>query len=123
MVEYRKPAKAAAWLTIVIAVPVLGFALYYFMAREYEQRRAVRRRNSRMRPESRAHIASLARAAHDRDALPASIATEYPRLADYMLRQRDMPVTFGNEVELYEDGEGAFAAMLRAMEAARDHIH
>src|SRR5262249_3658334 len=53
------------------------------------------------------------------DALPAS----WEDLARLARRMGAFPVTAGNQVALYYDGQSAFDAMLEAIRSARHHIH
>ena len=123
VVEFRHPGKTVAWLIIMIVFPLVGFVLYYFLAREYNQRRKMRRRSAKMPPETRVFIASLAEPIHDRSELPGGIAEGHPRLFDYLSRLPDAPITRENTASVYTDGEQTYTAMLEAMEQATDHIH
>jgi cardiolipin synthase len=69
-VEYRKPSKTVAWLTIMIFIPVIGSMLYYYLARSYKQRRKVKRYSGQISIQTRAYFTTLAHLVHpmgDRD--------------------------------------------------------
>ncbi len=48
VIEFRNPNKTVAWLMILFVVPLIGFVMYYFMAKEYTHRRKVRRRTRKI---------------------------------------------------------------------------
>lgn len=121
--EFRHPSKATAWLMIMIVFPLVGFVMYYFLAREYKQRRKLRRRRSRLPSETRAFLASLAQPLHDRSELPSKLAKQHPRMLDYFCRLSDSPITRNNKTVIYSEVMQTYEAMLQSMEQAQDHIH
>ncbi|WP_313637199.1 PLDc N-terminal domain-containing protein [Paenibacillus sp.] len=46
IVEYRRSNKAIVWLIILFLFPLLGFILYYFVAKEYSCHRTLRRKKT-----------------------------------------------------------------------------
>jgi len=48
ILEFRHPAKTMAWLLILYILPIVGFVMYYFFARDYSTRKKVRRAGGRL---------------------------------------------------------------------------
>ncbi|MFF2157577.1 cardiolipin synthase [Paenibacillus chitinolyticus] len=123
VVEFRNPNKTVAWLMILFILPVIGFIMYYFLAKEYSQRRHVKRKNRRvlgeMQREMRRELESTKKG---RDYPVPSIVKE-PRLFGLLSNIPSSPITRNNEVEVLTNAEAAYEAMFAAMENAKHHIH
>lgn len=118
--EFRHPGKAVAWLMIVLILPVLGFLLYYFLARDYSRRRMKRLCSNNA---AEASPCLTAKADGEAASLPAGLEEAYPRLIGYLRHLPGAPITRGNVVETYTAGEPLYEAMMAEMERATDHIH
>lgn len=120
--EFRYPSKTVAWLVILFVFPIIGFVMYYFLAKEYRQRKIVRRRGLRYIPdprhESRRYAAS---AGLDESAMDG--LWKEPRLYALLNNIPSASFTKQNEVRVLTDAEMAYPAMLEAMERARETIH
>ncbi|MEI7026487.1 cardiolipin synthase [Paenibacillus sp. y28] len=121
--EHRHPAKAVAWLVILYLFPLFGFALYYFIAKRYTQRRKLRRQGIRMLVEIRRVMARHVNPVKDPEQMGGSGLASVPRLFNLLNRIPASQITSCNEVKVLKDGEETFAAILAAMEGARRHIH
>lgn len=123
--EFRHPGKAVAWLMIVLVVPFAGFLLYFFLARDYSSRRAIRRQSKRREKEAETFMADVLgteQSEGDRP-LPAGLEEAHSQLIGYLRHMADAPITRGNTADVYATGEPLYEAMMAAMEQARDHIH
>lgn len=122
VVEHRRPNKAIAWLIILFLFPLIGFLLYYFVAKEYSHRRTVRRKANRHLEQMKADLSTQCRQQVAGDLLDQTIRHENKLLA--LLKNIPFaPITTCNETTVFADGAQAFEAMLEAMAEARDHIH
>lgn len=119
--EYRHPSKAVAWLMVLFILPVIGFVMYYFLAKEYTRRRKVKRKNRNMMKEIRRDLIWQSRN-RDRDRPPLEIEEDH-RLYGLLRSLPGSLITKCNETTVYANAEPAYHAMLEAMEAAQDHIH
>jgi cardiolipin synthase A/B len=108
----REPTSAIAWCLLVLFLPVLGIFLFVLLG--YQSVHVPLRRKRR-------HAAGF----RDRPRTPtrASAADGYEGLAGLAQRLGAEPMTDGNAVELYHDGESAYTAMLAAIRTAERHIH
>lgn len=121
--EFRRPEKAVAWLSILFILPVIGFIMYYFLAKSYTQRRKVKRKTRVMMKEMRRDMARLARILKKSNQEPKREIEKDERLFSLLSNLPGAPITTCNDVEFYYSAEEAYEAILEAMEKAEDHIH
>ncbi|MFD0697598.1 cardiolipin synthase [Paenibacillus sp. GCM10027628] len=121
--EYRRPAKTVAWLLVMFIFPVIGFIMYYFLAKEYSQRKMVRRKGPRKIAERQHqlmnHVAMLDRSEHS----SFYELYEEPRLCGLLLNIPGSPITPNNQVEVLTNAEATYASMLESIKQAKKHIH
>lgn len=123
LIEFRHPEKTVAWLLILFILPLIGFVMYYFVAKEYRQRKIVRRKGFRILDEMQRAIAS------SRDKMDTlSEAGRYeirnhPRLFGLLLNMPGAPITKHNEVEVLTNAKSAYPSMLDAIAQAKHHVH
>ncbi|SDE30714.1 cardiolipin synthase [Paenibacillus sp. UNCCL117] len=123
LVEVRNPSKAMAWLFILFIVPVVGFAVYYFLAKDYTQRRKVKRIGHR-------YVSDLKD--YGKKQKPQAMGIDEDRIRGWRSEPRlfallnNIPgslITMRNEVRVLTDAVEAYPAMLAAMEQAVRFIH
>ncbi|MFC9707031.1 cardiolipin synthase [Paenibacillus sp. NPDC056933] len=123
LLEFRNPAKAVAWLFILICVPLIGFVVYYFVAQDYSKRKKVRKGGSRIFREIRETIWEQAHIIENASQMPDSRYIHQHRLFNLLSHLSESPITGCNKSKVLTNGEEAFAAMLKAMEQAEHHLH
>ncbi|MGG1553565.1 cardiolipin synthase [Paenibacillus ferrarius] len=110
--EYKRPAKSVAWLSILYIFPIIGFVVYYFMAREYVRRKRVYRDHREERlPSVREEGA---------ESWPASMDE---RLCEWLRRIPGAPLTVRNRVTVLTNAATTYDALLEDLELAQRHIH
>ncbi|MCD1259568.1 cardiolipin synthase [Paenibacillus athensensis] len=119
--EFRRPSKAVAWLLVLFIFPIIGFVMYYFLAKEYSQRSKVRRRGLHPPAEQQQRLVQGAPDTGADDLL--SELRQVPRLWGLLQHIPGAPLTSRNEVEILTNAETAYTAMLEALERAERHIH
>ncbi|MCR8636693.1 cardiolipin synthase [Paenibacillus radicis (ex Xue et al. 2023)] len=121
--EFRHPSKTVAWLVILFVFPIIGFIMYYFLAKEYTQHKKVRRKKLRYIPnpqyEGRRYAASQI---HGEEIQHDNICSE-SRLYALLNNIPSSSFTQQNEVRVLTNADMAFTAMLEAMEKAKLYIH
>lgn len=122
VLEYRHPNKALAWLAILLVLPVAGLLMYYFLARQYGQKRRISRQPKEAWEMLRRDMDRLTLFYRPGEGGFREIERA-PRLSGLLLHLPGAPVTRRNRVEFYHAGEEFFTALLEAMEQAEDHIH
>jgi cardiolipin synthase A/B len=114
--EKRPPVATLAWILSLIALPYVGFLVFFFLG----PRRLVRKRLRHKRARGgRATMKELA-------PVPSQRAVEDPRVAqlDRLVRGAGEPgVDLCEEVELFHDAASTYDAIEAAIRAAKHHVH
>lgn len=120
--EHRRPAHAVAWLFILFVVPIVGFALYYFLAREYRRRRKTRRRSG---PDERmrAEIVGRSRVVERAEEMQSPEFAAQERLFRLFRKSGAAPITGCNRSRVLTNAESAYEAMMDAIREAKHHVH
>ena len=118
ILERRDPARTLAWLLIVIFLPVLGFVLYLVFGRHFRKRRMTAQKRVLNN-----YIYPLDETFSDSQFNLPGIPPSKEGLIHLILNNTEYPVTLYNDVQVLTDGSQIFPAMMKAMEAAREHIH
>lgn len=113
----RKPSTGMAWLLLIMIEPIIGFSIFLLFGR-------TRLGNRRVKRQRRAIAAIRERAdrlplSFDSARLPAPIA----RVAALNHHLGALPLTGGNEVQLWPDYRGVIEEMAREVDRARSHVH
>ncbi|MGG1879953.1 cardiolipin synthase [Paenibacillus cisolokensis] len=123
LLEFRNPSKAVAWLFILFCLPFLGFVLYFFIARDYQKRFKFRDKGSKVFREIREHLWKRVTVVEKPEEMNNPEFRGHLRLFNLLNHLSESPITGCNETRVLTDGEETYAAMLKAMEEAKDHIH
>jgi cardiolipin synthase len=116
---HREPASRAAWIILVVALPVVGIIAYILLGETSIGRRRVAR--------SRKVLARLPQIASARSGNEADLEAEFPTRFAPLFRLGETingfaPVS-GNKGQLMADSNAAIDNMVADMDAASDHIH
>ncbi len=113
----RKPSTGMAWLLLIMIEPIIGFSIFLLLGRtRLGNRRITRQKAAIAAIRERADELPLS---FDSTVLPAPIA----RVADLNHHLGALPLTGGNEVQLWPDYAGVIEEMAREVERARSHVH
>ncbi|WP_135554931.1 cardiolipin synthase [Paenibacillus cymbidii] len=115
VLEFRQPSKAIAWMLILFIFPIIGFVLYYFLAKGYKNRRTIRRKGNRHMREVRRDLLRERKKSPD--------INRDPRLFGLLSNLPGSPATECNDVTILTNAAPTFEALLDAMAHAQDHIH
>ncbi|NOU66195.1 cardiolipin synthase [Paenibacillus sp. LMG 31461] len=120
--EYKRPAKSIAWLSILFIFPIIGFIMYYFIAREYARRKKVHGHSSdnsdMQKLQSAPYTVSL-----DAQKGGDSFLLGEQRLREWLRHVPHAPITGMNQVDVLTNADVTYEAMLEEIGKARDHIH
>ena len=116
LLEKRSPVATLAWILSLIALPYVGFALYFFLG----PRRVFRKRLRHRRARGAVQPTTPMLAADDpaRDADPRAL--QLIRLA---AKLGEPPADRLDEVEIFHDPNLAYEAMMKAIAEAKHHVH
>lgn len=120
IIEFRHPAKSVAWLMILFIIPLIGFIVYYFMAKQYSHRRKV---GGKDRERIRAIVNSLSRDIDESARHGVVAGRPEQRMHAMIERLPDQPITRHNRTVLLQNGEMTYDSIFRAVERAKHHIH
>jgi len=120
--EFRRPAKAVAWLLILFVFPLIGFVMYYFMAKDFQRRRTVRKRGV-IAGEHRLKALRRCKLVNRISDLGEGRFDHQERLFSLLHNLAQSPITGCNTVRILNDGQATFDAILQAMAEAKHHIH
>jgi len=123
IVEFRRPSKTIAWLSISFLFPIVGFLFYYFMAQEYRQRTVVRRRQEAVAEEEVRHRLPRMHAVRSIDELPNERLREERRLFGLLQSFPDALITKRNDTTVLASAQETYRLMLQDIEGAESHIH
>lgn len=121
--EYRHPSKTVAWIVILFMFPLVGFIMYYFLAKEYSQRQKVRSKGIRYVTDIRYLGKKHSTSEHPLEEGKLDGWRDEPRLFAMLSNIPGSIITQLNEIKVLTNAEQAYPVILEAMEQATDHIH
>lgn len=121
--ERRDASSTWAWLMVLFFIPILGFLIYLLLGRQL-------RKKHLFRWEGRDKIGIDKLIDYQLDAIEQGTfefrlddALDYKDLINMHLRNNHAVLTQDNAVQIFNDGEAKFNALIEDMEQAKDHIH
>ncbi|QGQ98514.1 cardiolipin synthase [Paenibacillus psychroresistens] len=120
--EFRYPSKTVAWLVILFIFPLIGFVMYYFMAKTYSQKRKSKRKGQRVMKEIRRDLQKIAQRSDEAD-VPLHGVWKHQRLFGLLHNLPGCVICKHNSVTTFAETKEMFDALKSAIEAAKDHIH
>ncbi len=109
VLQKREPAATISWVLSLAMLPYLGFLIYFLFGPQKIKRQRLRRVLSRAGVQN-----------YGSTVMPDDGASELGVLAKAVT---GLPPSLSNRIELLEDGGATFEAILRAVAAARNHVH
>lgn len=123
VVEFRNPSKSVAWLMVLFIFPIVGFVMYYYLAREYKHRRKIRRKSRKLLDEMHRDLESKARAITKNPSLARCDVFKEQRMMGLLTNMPDSPITSCNRVEILSDTVSTYKAIFTAIEQAKQFVH
>ncbi|MHC5267770.1 cardiolipin synthase [Enterococcus sp. LJL98] len=120
---FRRPRSIAsvfAWMLALVFLPGVGFLLYLFAGRRIDQEVIVRL-NSHY--EKRMVEINQMIEEHNRFFISESVSSSSELLKDYFNHSEESPVTRGNRVTLFVDGQEKFTQLFKDIQQAKTTIH
>lgn len=113
LLEKRSPVATVAWILCLAALPMLGFAVFYFLGPRYLHRK--RDRHKRARLAVRARLQKLGKAPEEQASTRQFMRLVYEAGGD--------PPTTATDVTYLATSEQCYAAINRAIDDAQHHVH
>ncbi|WP_440897870.1 cardiolipin synthase [Amphibacillus sp. Q70] len=120
--EHKNPTSTWSWLLVLTFIPLGGFLLYLMFGRKLSRKKLFIWDNKSRFGVKNAVENQLQLLAEDSFPIPDHF--ENNRDLFYLhLRNNDAILTQENEVEIYNDGQAKFDALIKDIESAKHHIH
>jgi cardiolipin synthase len=121
--DTRNNTKTLAYLLFAIFAPFIGMAFYFLFGINYRNRKMYSKKlinNHTIAAKLKGYIHQ-----YSLETFNQSDATvkNYKELANMLLKESTSPLTSDNEVTLLLNGENKFPELIRALKAAKQHIH
>jgi cardiolipin synthase len=113
LLQRRSAAATLAWLLVLVFLPGVGLVVYRLLGPLRLKRKRLRRRLGRRVVEDALSAMESLRAAGPNELQVARVP----------IAMREAPPLHAQAVDLYFDGNAAYAAIFAAIEAAREHVH
>jgi cardiolipin synthase len=113
LLQRRSAAATLAWLLVLVLLPGVGLIIYRLLGPLRLTRKRLKRRLGRRLVEDALNAMESLRAA----------GLNELQVARVPIAMREAPPLHARAIDLYVDGESAYAAIFAAIEAARQHVH
>ncbi len=123
ILEKRSPFKTAAWIMALILLPIFGVIFYLIFGQEYRKRKMFSTRGLKgLKKLRRVASEQLSEISQTKQNSPGELQ-EKEHIIRLLLNNSNALLTKGNQLEILKDGTETFAAIFKAIEKARHHIH
>jgi cardiolipin synthase len=123
VLEKRSPYKTAAWILLLILLPVFGVVFYLFFGQEYRKRKLYSRKGikslGQYRKLSMKQLRQFELAFSNLD----KKILEKENIIRLLLNNSDALLTTGNKLKILVNADQTFKAIFSAIKNARHHIH
>ena len=113
--DNRQPAKTMAWALVIWFVPVVGIVFYLFFGINTRKERMISQRSL-----DQLSKRSMLEFVEQKD---LTLPEDYKAVIDLFVNENLSLPFKNNEVRIFTDGYAFFPALLREIDAAKDHIH
>jgi cardiolipin synthase len=115
VMDNRQPAKTMAWALVIVFLPVVGIVFYLFFGLNHRRERLVEQRSL-----DQLSKRSMLEFVEQKD---LTLPEDYKAVIDLFVNENLSLPFKNNEVRIFTDGYAFFPALLREIDAAKDHIH
>ena len=115
VMDNRQPAKTMAWALVIWFVPVVGIVFYLFFGINTRKERMISQRSL-----DQLSKRSMLEFVEQKD---LTLPEDYKAVIDLFVNENLSLPFKNNEVRIFTDGYAFFPALLREIDAAKDHIH
>lgn len=123
VLEKRSPFKTAAWILVLVLIPIFGLIFYLFFGQDYRKRKIFSRKGLYELGKLRVLISKQLRAINRRNFNLQQIPPDKENLISLLLKNSNALLTTGNRVEILNNGEETFREIFTSIQHARHHIH
>ncbi|AMP20880.1 hypothetical protein AZF37_06625 [endosymbiont 'TC1' of Trimyema compressum] len=117
--QRRDPASTTAWLLIFVALPGIGFIVYYFFGRDLSKKKVFHFEDSEKKL-----IIKIANQKRTEKKCKIRCEIEDQREIIRLIGQLDkLPISYDNEVDFYMNGHDKFKAFMEDIENAKEEVN
>ena len=123
ILEKRSPYKTAAWILVLILIPVFGVIFYLIFGQEYRKQKLFSRSGVKSLGKIRNLSLRQLRQIRTKNKYHNNIIHDKENIIRLLLNNSNSLLTTGNEVKILESGKNTFKAIFEAIKNAEHHIH
>ncbi len=123
VLEKRSPYKTAAWILVLILVPIIGLFFYLFFGQEYRKRKLYSRKGIKSLSKIRKLSSQQLRDIGQTHLNLNEKVLEKENIIRLLLNNSDSLLTTGNQLAILNNGNETFQAIFEAIKNAKHHIH
>ncbi len=123
VLEKRSPYKTAAWILVLILVPIFGVIFYLIFGQEYRKRKLFSRSGIKSLGKIRKLSTKQLREIDQTHLNLEEKILEKSNIIRLLLNNSSALLTTGNKLKILNDGKQTFDAIFKAIFKAKHHIH
>ncbi|MGM0620149.1 MAG: cardiolipin synthase [Bacteroidota bacterium] len=123
VLEKRSPYKTAAWILLLVLLPVFGVVFYLFFGQEYRKRKLYSRKGIKSLGQYRKLSIKQLRQFEQAFSNLEKKILEKENIIRLLLNNSDALLTTGNKLKILVNADQTFKAIFSAIKNARHHIH
>ncbi len=121
--EKRSPYKTAAWILVLVLLPIFGVIFYLFFGQEYRKKKLFSRKGLKSLNKFRQlSFRQLRKFEHTLRNLTPQVR-EKENIIRLLLNNSNALVTYASHLKILNNAEETFKAIFAAIEKAKHHIH
>ena len=121
--ENREPSKTAAWLLILIALPVVGFVLYVYFGQNFRKKRIFKQKDTIDESDLDRMIEFQYERVQDANAFVDEDIYKHKKLISLLLKNSKSPFTMNNHSKVLTNGKETFTEIFKAIHSAKHHVN
>lgn len=122
ILEKRSPFKTAAWILVLITIPIFGVVFYLIFGQEYRKQKIFSRRGIKSLKKLRKLSSDQLRTI-EKTPPPTPELQTHANLVRLLLNNSNSLLTTGNALGLLKDGQDTFHSIFEEIRKAKHHIH
>ena len=123
VLEKRSPFKTAAWILVLILIPIVGVIFYLIFGQEYRKRKLFSRSGIKSLGKIRNLSAKQLRNFNQTHLNLDNRILEKEHIIRLLLNNSNSLLTTGNKIKILRNGKETFEAIFDAIRKAKHHIH
>lgn len=123
LAENGKPEKTIAWLLVIVFLPLIGVALYYFFGQKFKKEKYFKRLDQKYHVKLAERWEELQPFIDKQIALTEKYDDHLNDSFEYLVHTKNAIPTSNNKIDILINGEEKFPLFLKDLQNAKHHIH